>query len=91
MVKATAKGKVKSIKNDPRYGLTVTIEHDNGYMSSYSSLLSTEFIKEGEEVKQGQTIATVGNSAVFEVAQGSHLHFELYKNGTTINPEMYLK
>lgn len=91
VVKATAKGKVKSIKNDPRYGLTVTIEHDNGYMSSYSSLLSTEFIKEGEEVKQGQTIATVGNSAVFEVAQGSHLHFELYKNGTTINPEMYLK
>ena len=68
IVKATADGIVKSIKNDPRYGLTITIEHSNGYVSCYSSLLTSEFVKEGENVKQGQTIGTVGNSAVFEVA-----------------------
>lgn len=91
IVKATADGTVKSIKNDPRYGLTVTIEHSDGYVSSYSSLLTAEFVKEGEKVAQGQTIGTVGNSAVFETAEDNHLHFELLKDGSNINPEMYLK
>ena len=91
VVKSVADGTVKSIKNDPRFGLTVTIEHSDGYTSSYSSLLTAEFVKEGEKVTQGQTIGTVGNSAVFEVAQDNHLHFELLKDGSNINPEMYLK
>ena len=91
IVKATADGTVKSIKNDPRYGLTVTIEHSNGYTSVYSSLLTAEFVKEGEKVIQGQTIGTVGNSAVFEVAEDNHLHFELLKDGSNINPEIYIK
>ena len=91
VVKAVADGTVKSIKNDPRYGLTVTIEHSNGYTSSYSSLLTAEFVKEGEKITQGQTIGTVGNSAVFESAEDNHLHFELLKDGSNINPEMYLK
>ena len=91
VVKAVADGTVKSIKNDPRYGLTVTIEHNDGYTSSYSSLLTAEFVKEGEKVTQGQTIGSVGNSAVFEVSEGNHLHFELLKDGANINPEMYLK
>ena len=91
VVKSVANGTVKPIKNDPRYGLTVTIEHDNGYTSVYSSLLTAEFVKEGEQVTQGQTIGTVGNSAVFEVAEDNHLHFELLKDGSSINPEIYLK
>lgn len=91
VVKAVADGTVKSIKNDPRYGLTVTIEHNDGYTSVYSSLLTAEFVKEGEKVTQGQTIGTVGNSAVFEVAEDNHLHFELLKDGSNINPEIYLK
>ena len=91
IVKSVADGTVKSIKNDPRYGLTVTIEHADGYTSVYSSLLTAEFVKEGEKVTQGQTIGTVGNSAVFEVAEDNHLHFELLKDGSNINPEMYLK
>ncbi len=91
IVKATADGTVKSIKNDPRYGLTITIEHKDGYTSVYSSLLSAEFVKEGETVTQGQTIGTVGNSAVFESGEDNHLHFELLKDGSNINPEMYLK
>lgn len=91
IVKSVADGTVKSIKNDPRYGLTVIIEHADGYTSVYSSLLTAEFVKEGEKVTQGQTIGTVGNSAVFEVAEDNHLHFELLKDGSNINPEIYLK
>lgn len=86
VVKASAEGKVKSIKNDPRYGITVVIEHVNGYSSIYANLLTAEFVKEGETVKQGQTIGTVGNTATFEIADESHLHFEVMKNNEYINP-----
>ena len=82
---------MKSIKNDPRYGLTVVIEHTNGFQTIYSNLLTAEFVEEGEEVKQGDTIATVGNTATFEIADESHLHFEILKNNESLDPELYLK
>lgn len=91
IVKAAADGKIKSIKNDPRYGLTVVIEHTNGFESVYSNLLTAEFITVGEEVKQGQTIATVGNTARFEIADETHLHFEIKRNGENVDPNIYLK
>ena len=91
IVKASADGKIKSIKNDPRYGLTVVIEHTNGFESVYSNLLTAEFITVGEEVKQGQTIATVGNTARFEIADETHLHFEIKQNGENVDPNIYLK
>lgn len=91
IVKASADGKIKSIKNDPRYGLTVVIEHANGFESVYSNLLTAEFITVGEEVKQGQTIATVGNTARFEIADETHLHFEIKENGENVDPNIYLK
>lgn len=90
VVKASAEGTVKSIKNDPRYGLTVVIEHGNGFSSVYSNLLTAEFVEEGEQVKQGQTIGTVGNTATFEIADESHLHFEILKDSNSVNPELYL-
>ena len=65
VIKSSADGIVKSIVNDPRYGLTVIIEHDDGYETVYSNLLTAEFVVEGEEVSQGQTIGTAGNTASF--------------------------
>lgn len=91
IVKASADGKIKSIKNDPRYGLTVVVEHTNGFTSIYSNLLTAEFVVVGEEVKLGQTIGTVGNSATFEILDDPHLHFEILKDGNSIDPEMYIK
>lgn len=91
VVKAAADGKVKSIKNDPRYGLSVVIEHQDGYETLCASLLTAEFVKVGEEVKQGQTIGTVGTSASFEIADGAHLHFEITKDGESIDPTPWIK
>lgn len=91
VVKASAEGTVKSIKNDPRYGLTAVIEHVNGFSSVYSNLLTAEFIEEGEKVEQGQTIGTVGNTATFEIADESHLHFEILKDDVSVDPELYIK
>ena len=89
VVKAAEKGTVKSIKNDPRYGLTIVIEHTNDYSTVYSNLLSTEFVVEGEEVEKGQTIGTVGNTATFEIADDPHLHFEILHNSENLDPELY--
>lgn len=91
VVKATAEGTVKSIKNDPRYGITVIIEHVNGYETRYSNLLTAEFVTIGENVTQGQTIGTVGSTASFEVLDKSHLHFEILKNNEYLDPTSYIK
>ncbi len=91
IVKSSSDGTVKSIKNDPRYGLTIVIEHENGFSSVYSNLLTAEFVVVDEKVKSGQTIGTVGNSATFEILDDAHLHFEILKDGKTVDPQMYIK
>jgi len=91
VIKASADGIVKSIVNDPRYGLTVIIEHDEGYETVYANLLTAEFVVVGEEVAQGQTIGTAGNTASFESSMECHLHFELIKDGEYLDPAIYLK
>ena len=67
------------------------IEHTNGYCSVYSNLLTAEFVKEKESVKQGQTIGTVGNTATFEIADEPHLHFEILKDSEYLDPAIYIK
>lgn len=91
VVKAAADGRVSAIKNDPRYGLTVVIEHQNGFKTVYSNLLTAEFVTEGEEVTSGQTIGTVGNTATFEVTDTEHLHFEILKNNEIVDPCIYIQ
>lgn len=90
VVKAACEGTVESIKNDPRYGLTVIIKHDDGYKTVYSNLLTAEFVVEGEKVSAGQTIGTVGNTATFEVSDESHLHFEILKDNVQVDPIIYV-
>ena len=91
VVKASEAGTVKSIKNDPRYGLTIVIDHGNNFQTVYSNLLTSEFVVEGEKVEKGQSIGTVGNTAVFEIADEPHLHFEILKDSLPVNPNEYIK
>ena len=91
VVKAAEAGTIKSIKNDPRYGLTIVIEHDEQYQTIYSNLLTSEFVVEGEKVEKGQAIGTVGNTAVFEIADEPHLHFEIWKDSLPVDPTTLIK
>ncbi len=91
VVKSAEAGTVKTIKNDPRYGLTVIVEHANGFQTVYSNLLTSEFVVEGEKVEKGQSIGTVGNTAAFEIAEEPHLHFEILKDSLQVDPNIYLK
>ena len=86
VVKCALAGTVESIKNDPRYGLTVIVNHENGYKTVYANLLTAEYVVEGEKIDMGQTIGTVGNSATFEISDDYHLHFEIIKDGKYLNP-----
>ena len=91
VVKSAEEGTVKSIKNDPRYGITIVIEHQDGFQTVYANLLTSEFVVEGEKVEKNQSIGTVGNTAIFEIADESHLHFEILKDSIQVDPSIYLK
>lgn len=90
VVKASAAGTVTAIKNDPRYGLTVVIEHSKGFKTVYSNLLTAEYVTIGQAVESGQTLGTVGNTATFEILDEYHLHFEMLENEENVDPNLYL-
>lgn len=91
VVKSAEEGTVTAIKNDPRYGTTVIIEHSNGYETRYANLLTAEFVNIGEKVTKGQTIGTVGDTGSFEILDEAHLHFELLQNGEYQDPTSIIK
>lgn len=91
VVRAVGNGAVSEIKNDPRYGFTVVIDHKNGYKSLYANLASDKNLKVGQEVKQGDAIGSVGATAIFESAEPTHIHFELYKENKLVDPAAYIE
>ncbi|MGI6050137.1 MAG: peptidoglycan DD-metalloendopeptidase family protein [Acetivibrionales bacterium] len=90
VVRSIGDGKVLEVKNDPRYGFTVVIDHNNGYKSIYSNLASDQTIQIGQEVKLGDPIGAVGATAIFESAEPTHLHLELYKENKLVDPAAYI-
>lgn len=82
---ATASGKVIFAEDKNELGLTIDIDHDNGYISSYSHLKSIKS-KKGSLVKKGDIIGFIGNTGK---TSGPHLHYAIIKNGSFINPELY--
>jgi len=86
-VRSTKYGKVTFTGWMGGYGNAVIIAHPGGWKSLYGHL-SRIIVKEGQYVKQGQSIAKSGNTGR---STGPHLHFELIKQGGHINPKKYLK
>ncbi len=68
-------------------GYTIQIQHPNNLISIYKHN-AVLLKKEGDKVKAGEVIAIIGNSG--ELTSGPHLHFELWYNGTPVNPEDYI-
>lgn len=88
-VKAVASGVVESVKKDGLMGYTITIDHQNGFKSVYSNLSTDSMVANGDEVKKGDIISGVGDTALIETGLEAHLHFELIKDGKQVNPEEY--
>lgn len=85
-VVAAEAGQVISVGYNGGYGLTVEIAHGGGVTTRYAHL-SRAGVDAGEEVGRGERIGSIGSSGN---STGPHLHFEVRKNGTALNPLNYL-
>lgn len=86
-VYAAKDGKIEKMYEDIKYGYTITISHDNGYITKYSGIAKNDSLKLGDSVKKGDLISKISEAHGFEMDEGSHLHFEVLKNGAYIKPE----
>lgn len=68
------------------YGILVTINHGNGFVTKYAHNSAT-LVSVGQHVQKGQQIARSGSTGN---STGPHLHFEVIKNGSNVNPLSYL-
>lgn len=85
-VKAINDGVVQNIEKDSLLGTTVTIKHTDGIVSLYANLDPEVNLKAEQLIYQGDIVGKVGKSAIIEVAQQPHLHFEVSCDGKILDP-----
>ncbi|MEG1361165.1 MAG: M23 family metallopeptidase [Lachnospiraceae bacterium] len=89
-VKAAAQGTVVKICEQEEIGKNITIELGNGYSLIYGQLKDVQ-VKEGERVKQGQSLGFIAEPTKYFLVEGSHLYFKMQKEKESVNPLLYLK
>ena len=88
-VKSAGSGRVLFVGQKGGYGNTIEVSHDSSYKTLYAHLNGfAKGIRSGQNVKQGQVIAYVGNTGL---SSGPHLHFGLYRSNVAINPASVVK
>jgi murein DD-endopeptidase MepM/ murein hydrolase activator NlpD len=85
-VVATADGVVKKTGWQGSYGKTVVLQHEEGFETIYGHL-SKISVEEGQKVKVGEVIGKAGNTGR---STGTHLHYEVVKDGKRVNPSNFL-
>ncbi len=89
-VMAAAEGTVERVYTDDMLGSTVVIRHGGGLTSVYSNLAAVPAVSEGDHVAMGDTIGSVGETAIAEIGEVTHLHFEMALDGSPVDPADYL-
>ena len=82
----TGRKNEKGSTGNRSYGNCVKIEHENGYSTLYAHLKEV-YVSNGQTVTKGQAIGYMGDTGN---SYGAHLHFEVRKNNTRIDPTTYL-
>ncbi len=92
-VYAVADGTVESVEFHPMMGQTVVIHHADGYKTIYQNMQTAvpEGIEAGASVKAGDEIGYIGDTALIEISEEPHLHFEMYKDDICENPLSHFK
>ena len=85
-IKASDNGVVTAAGWDGTYGQRIIINHNNGYETIYAHLSEID-VNVGQVVQQGSVIGIMGSTGH---STGTHLHFEVHKNGALVNPLSYL-
>ena len=90
-VYAAADGTISKIWSDTLMGYCMAIKHSGNCVTIYKNLSATlpQGIAEGVSVRSGQLIASVGNSAMVEIADEAHLHFEMTVADLAVDPLEY--
>ncbi len=90
-VYAAADGKISKIWEDTLLGYCIAVKHSGDCYTIYKNLSETvpEGISEGATVRAGQLIGSVGESAMIEVAEEPHLHFEMTVADLAVDPLEY--
>ena len=90
-VLAAADGVVSQIWEDPMMGTCVAVSHSGDCYTIYKNLNPTlaDSITVGSEVKAGDRLGNVGQSAILELAEEPHLHFEMTVSGLSVDPLEY--
>lgn len=84
-------GVVESVYTaDVLSGTEIIVNHGNGLKSVYRFVTQADGLKAGDKVSKGQTIAVVAEANGSEYKDGAHLHFEVMKDGKTVDPVTYL-
>jgi LysM repeat protein len=86
-IRSAERGKVSFSGYINGYGYAVIIEHSGGYSTVYAHN-SSNLVREGQTVSKGDIVAKLGATGN---STGSHLHFEIRKDGKPVNPLPYLK
>ena len=83
-------GTVDTVCEDPLMGVTVVIDHGDGYRTTYANLAENPPVTAGETVCAGAVIGAVGSTALAESARESHLHFSVSHEDDVVDPYDYL-
>lgn len=86
-VLSAAYGVVGGVTRDPMFGLSVHLDHADGYTTVYAHLQEV-FVARGDTVSAGQVIGSVGSTGL---STGPHLHFEVLRDGRHRDPERYIR
>lgn len=90
-VKAAGEGTVLNIWEDPLWGISLSIDHGDGYISTYCGLDQNLSAAIGQEIACGDVIGKIGKLPDCECSLSPHLHFEVKKDGSFVNPVSFAK
>lgn len=86
-VLASLSGTVTEVREDPLLGNVVALSHENDVVTYYASLQGVN-VKSGDKVQQGDVLGNAGEN-MFGQESGTHVHFEIRKDGKEVNPESF--
>lgn len=89
-VQAAANGKVVSVLENEETGTTATLDMGNGYQAVYGQLKDVT-VEEGQVVESGTVLGYVNEPTKYYVKEGSNLYFAMTKDGTPIDPMIYME
>lgn len=90
-VLAADDGIIEDVYNDDLMGITIVIDHQNGLKTIYSNLSSMSLVQKGKQIKCGDVISTIGDSAICETGEVGHLHFEVLEDEKQVDPVLMLE